>query len=134
LTDARVEETYPDRHGARVFLDQAETFLRDARNTGLSPESQIVLLHDASICACDAILHALGKRVTPGDGSHELRLKAAVPHLGDDTEELLEALDASRVRRNEASYTAGFVADASLVEAHEATTELLERARAFLAD
>jgi hypothetical protein len=133
MTDARVEEVYPDRDGARVFLDQAEMFLRDARTAGLSSESQAMLLHSASICVCDAILQAVGKRVTPGDGSHSLRLESALDQFPDDTEELLEALDASRARRNEASYAAGFVAHSSVVDAREATKELVERARVFLA-
>src|SRR4051812_2891593 len=104
MSDARVEKAYPDRNGARVFLEQAETFLRDAVTTGLSSESQAVLLHSASICACDAILQAVGLRVTPGDRSHVLRLEAALDELDGETDELLEALDASRARRNEASY------------------------------
>ncbi|HEX6702608.1 MAG TPA: hypothetical protein VF101_17910 [Gaiellaceae bacterium] len=133
MTDARIEDVYADRDGARVFLDQAERFLRDAHIAGLSTESQTVLLHNASICACDAILQAVGKRVTPGDGSHLLRLEEALAQLGDPNEELLDALDAARARRHEASYAAGFVAHASLVDAHEATTELMERARVFLA-
>jgi hypothetical protein len=45
---------------------------------------------------------------------------------------LLERLDASRERRNEASYAAGFVAQASLSDAHEATAELVELARAAI--
>ena len=47
MADARVEDAYADRVGARVFLDQAERFLRDARTAGLSTESQTVLLHNA---------------------------------------------------------------------------------------
>lgn len=134
MSDARIEREYPDREGARVFLGQAETFLRDAGSKGLSSESQAVLLHNASICACDAILQAVGLRVTPGDGAHVLRLERAMAEIDGDTEELLEALDASRARRNEASYAAGFIAQASVVDAREATTELVERARSFLAN
>jgi hypothetical protein len=72
----------------------------------LSPPSQAILLHNATISACDAILQAVGLRVTAGDRSHILRLESALRHLGSDTEELLERLDASRERRNEASYAA----------------------------
>jgi hypothetical protein len=104
MTDARVETVYADRHGAREFLAQADRFLFDATIDGLSAESQSVLLHNAAISACDAILQAVGLRVTPGDRSHALRLETALERLPQDTEELFESLDASRERRNEASY------------------------------
>ncbi len=67
--------------------------------------------------------------MTPGDRSHVLRLETALRAITGDTEELLERLDASRERRNEASYAAGFVAQASIADAHEATAELLALAR-----
>jgi hypothetical protein len=134
VTDARVEKVYVDRVRAREFLDQADQFLADAGITALSVESQSVLLHNATVCACDAILQAVGSRVTPGDRSHVLRLETALDQLDGDTEELFESLDASRERRNEASYEAAFVPQASVADAREATAELLERARALLSD
>ena len=75
----------------------------------------------------------MGLRVTPGDRSHVLRLETALKEVHGDTEELLERLDASRERRNEASYAARFVAQASVADAREATAELVELARAFAA-
>ena len=129
MTEARLERVYADQVGAREFLDQAELFMRDAEVNALNAISQAVLLHNATVCACDAILQVAGLRVTPGDRSHALRL-AALEQLEADTDELLERLDASRERRNEASYTAGFVALASLSDAREATGELVELARA----
>ena len=91
-----------------------------------------MLFHNAAISACDGILQASGFRVTPGDGSHVLRLESALERLDHDTEELLERLDSSRARRNEASYAAEFVSRASVSEAREATLELVELARGFL--
>lgn len=91
-----------------------------------------MLLHNAAICACDAILQAAGLRVTSGDNAHALRLETALERLDGDTEELLESLDASRERRNEASYAASFVPKASLADARESTTELLERVRGLV--
>jgi len=132
VSDARVEKVYPDRVGARDFLTQADTFFADANSPSLSTPSRAVLLHNATVCACDAILQAVGLRVTPGDRSHILRLETALDELNRDTEELLERLDASRERRNEASYAAGFIAQASVSDAHEATAELVELTRAFL--
>ena len=132
MTDARVEKVYADRVSAREFLAQAERFLNDGGTTTLSAESQAVLLHHATVCACDAILQAAGLRVTSGDRAHFIRLEAACDELPGDTQELFESLDASRERRNEASYSAGVVAQASLVDAREAATELLEMAHRFL--
>ncbi len=106
--------------------------MNDSAIAGLSAESQIVLLHNATVAACDAILQAAGFRVTAGDRSHILRLETALDQLEQDTEELLEALDASRERRNEASYAAWFVAEASASDAREATAELIELARSFI--
>lgn len=132
MTEARVEKVYADRVGAREFLAQADMFLADADTADLSAPAQAVLLHNATVCACDAILQVAGMRVTPGDRSHVLRLETALEEIHGDTEELLERLDASRERRNEASYAARFVAQASVADAREATVELVELARAFV--
>lgn len=132
MTVARVEKVYEDRIGARTFLAQAETFLGDADAAGLSAPSRSVLLHSAAVSACDAILQAAGQRVTVGDGAHVLRLETALDHLDGDMEDLLERLDVSRTRRNEASYAAELVAQASIDEAREATAELVELARGFV--
>ena len=133
MTDARVDKVYADRVRAGEFLAQAETFLHDSTVSGLSAESQAVLLHNSAISACDALLQAVGLRVTPGDRSHALRLETALAHVPGDTEELLERLDASRMRRNEASYAADLVAEASVDEAREATLELVTLVRRFVA-
>jgi hypothetical protein len=132
MTDARIEKVYEDRIGARTFLEQADTILGDADADGLSAPSRSILLHSAAVSACDAILQAVGQRITVGDGAHMLRLETALEHLDGDTEDLLERLDASRARRNEASYAAAFVSQASLGEAREATAELIELARGFV--
>jgi hypothetical protein len=134
MTEARVEQVHADRIGARVFLAQSETFFEDANLSRLRSESRSVLLHNATIAACDAILQAAGQRVTPGDRSHILRLETALGHIDGDTEELLERLDASRERRNEASYAAGFVPQASIDDAHEAVAELIGLARRLIGE
>jgi hypothetical protein len=132
VTDARVEKVYEDRVGAREFLAQADLLFSDAGKATLSAPSQAILLHNATVCACDAILQAVGLRITPGDNSHALRLEIALDQLESDTEDLLESLDASRERRNEASYAAAFVPEASVAAAREATTEMIESARVFV--
>lgn len=130
MTEARVERVHADRVTARDFLAQAKEFFADARRPDLHAASCAVLLHNATVAACDAIPQAAGLRVTPGDRSHVLRLETALEQLDGDTEELLERLDASRERRNEASYAAAFVSQASIADAREATEELLALVRA----
>jgi hypothetical protein len=97
MTDARVENVHADRVRSREFLAQAQRFATDADAPGL--ESRVVLLHNAVLAACDAILQSIGLRVTSGDGAHMLRIETALDQLDQDTEELLESLDASRERR-----------------------------------
>jgi hypothetical protein len=132
VSDARVEKVHADRVRGREFFDQAQKFAKDAESSGMSAESRVVLLHSAVVAACDAILLSVGLRVTSGDGSHVVRIETALDQLDIDTEELLESLDASRERRNEASYAALFVAQASAADAREATVELIELARGFV--
>ena len=43
--------------------------MSDASIDPLKAISQAVLLHNATVCGCDAILQAAGLRVTPGDRS-----------------------------------------------------------------
>jgi hypothetical protein len=132
MTDARVEKVYADKVRAEEFLAQAAIYITDATSNPLDPVSKAVLFHNASIAACDAILQSVGLRVTSGDHSHSLRIETALQQVGSETEELLDRLDASRARRNEASYAAAFVSQASLVDAREATEELIELARVFV--
>jgi len=91
-----VEKVFEDRVSAREFLLQAEGFLADADAASLSAPSRAVLIHQATVSACDAILQSAGFRVTSGDGSHMLRIQAALEQVDGNTEELLERLDASR--------------------------------------
>jgi hypothetical protein len=73
VTAARVEKVHEDRVGAREFLSQADLLFVDAGKPTLSAPSQAILLHNATVCACDAILQAVGLRITPGDRSHAQR-------------------------------------------------------------
>ena len=131
MTDARVEHVHANRTDARTYLEQAETFRADA-DAGLSRESRSVLLHNAVISAPDAILQAAALRVSGGDGAHQLRIETALAQLAQETDDLIDRLEASRSRRNEASYAAMLVPDASIDEAREATTELLALAARFV--
>lgn len=131
MNTARVDKVHADRLGARTHFDQALKFQADA-DADLSMESRSVLLHNAAIAASSAILQAVGLRVTIGDGAHLLRLETALAQIDADTEDLLDRLDASRSRRNEAPYAAMLVAEASVEEAREATAELIELTRDLL--
>jgi len=90
--------------------------------------------HNAVISAADAILQAVGLRVSGGEGAHQLRIETALAQLPDEADELLDRLEASRSRRNEASYAAMLVPQASLDEAREATAELIALATGFVSD
>jgi hypothetical protein len=131
MTEARVEEVPADRVTAREFLAQGRVFLDDAV-APLSNESRQVLLHQAAICACDAILLAAGLRVSAGDRAHVLRLQRALDELPGPTDDLFEALDAARVIRVDASYRATPVASASVDDAAEAAHELYARTAELL--
>ncbi|HWH10258.1 MAG TPA: hypothetical protein VG165_03960 [Solirubrobacteraceae bacterium] len=129
---ARIEHVHADKITAREFLDHAARFLTDAGLDGLARD------HGSCSCITPRSLRAtpscrrIGLRVTTGDRSHILRRETALNELDADTEELLERLDASRERRNEASYGVSFIARASVLDAEEATTELLDLARVFI--
>jgi hypothetical protein len=131
MTEARIENVYASRSDARIYLAQAETFHSDA-GAELSSESRSVLLHSAVIAAATAILQAAGLRVSGGDGAHQLRIRTALAQLPRDTDELLDRLEATRSRRNEASYAAMLVPQASVEEAREATVELIVLGRDFI--
>jgi hypothetical protein len=133
MTEARVERITADRVSAREFLEQGKVFLTDGVKRGISNEGRVLLLHQAAICACDAILLAVGLRVSVGDRAHVLRLQTALEQLAGDTTELLEALDVSRAIRVEASYRRLVVPDATAGDAEEATRELYARAEELLA-
>ena len=132
MTQAGVKAVRADRVGAREFVTQARIFVNDAASPGLANESRQLLLHQASLTACDAVLLAAGWTVGSGDGAHALRLDKALAELPGADDELFDRLDASRARRNEASYRAQAVPTASVSEATEATLELLALVDAFL--
>lgn len=131
MIEARVEKVYANRRDARIYVEQAKTFQTDA-DADIGAESRSVLLHNAVIAAADAILQAAGLRVSGGEGAHQLRIESALAQISRDTDELLDRLEASRSRRNEASYAAMLVPQASIEEAREATAELLVLAGEFV--
>ncbi|MGH2878417.1 MAG: hypothetical protein ACRDK4_02265 [Solirubrobacteraceae bacterium] len=134
MSTAKVVKVPTDRVGARDYLNQARQFSKDSETDVISSESKQVLIHQAAISGCDAILLASGFRIRGSEGGHELRLREALKRVAPDEEELLDDLLASRDRRSEASYAAEPVARASVAEARDALAQLLELAASYLAD
>jgi len=106
MTDAQLERISPDAWLAGDFLGRAKLFAIDGARDQLRTESRQVLLHNAVIAACDALLAVKGYQVTGSDGGHRLRISKASELLPDAHVELFESLDDARVSRNDASYAA----------------------------
>ncbi len=68
---AQVERRGEDPWAALEFLDQARRFLSDGQAEPISPEGRQVLLHNAAVAACDAVLAINGLEVTGSDGASE---------------------------------------------------------------
>jgi hypothetical protein len=79
---AQVEQRGDDPWAALEFLGQARRFLRDGQVDDLSDEGRQVLLHNAAVAACDAILAINGLEVTGSEGGHRLRFEEAHKRLG----------------------------------------------------
>lgn len=133
MTAAEVVKVPSDRVSAREYLNQANQFSADSEASVLSNESMQLLIHQAAVSGCDAILLASGLRVRGSEGGHELRLREALKRVAPDDEELLDDLLASRDRRSEASYATAPVARASVGEARDALARLLGLAASYLA-
>jgi len=109
VTEARVERTAVDVWGARAFMGRARELLSDGERSENTPASRMILLHSASMAACDAILSVNGRRIVGSDGGHVLRLEQAVALLAGDHRDLFARLEESRASRHGVSYAAGFV-------------------------
>lgn len=132
MTQARAENVPADPATARVFLKRARDFARDAAKPDSAPASSQVLAWQICISAMEAILLAAGRRVTPGDGAHVLRLKEAERSLPDEHGTLFERLDSHRELRHEASYHAGVVSEAEVEVTIRDAQDLLDVAEAFV--
>jgi hypothetical protein len=125
MTDARLEPIEADPYLAAGFLKRAESFVADGENEGLQPESRQVLLHSATVAACDSALAIKGLQVVGSEGGHKLRLEEVARLLPDADTGLFERLDDARIARNEVSYAAGLSASDDVVHQLEATRDLL---------
>lgn len=132
MTEARIERNEPDPWGAHQFLQQATRFAKDGAQSSNSAEGRQVLLHNAVIAACDAILAVDGFQVVGSDGGHRLRLETVPDLLGQDLEDLFDRLEDVRASRGDASYRAGPVPEVAVEEAVVAVDELLAVAEAHI--
>lgn len=122
---AQLERIEKDVWAARDFLDQARKLLADGETEGLHDEGRQILLHAATVAACDAILAIDGLQVRGSEGGHVLRLEQAHKQLGEGHADLFERLDEARDRRIEASYRAGSPSSEDVDAAVQAVTELV---------
>ena len=123
MTDARIARDQPDAFLAADLLARAKQFARDGTSGDLGIESRVVLLHNAIICACDAILAIEGRRIEGSVGGHKLRIEEAEKRLPGANSALFTTLDEARVSRNEVSYSAA----AAPIEGIEATSGAVQR-------
>jgi hypothetical protein len=132
VADARLRKIAPDATLAGAFLDQAKTFLADGAKADNSSSSRQVLLHNAAIAACDAVLAVGGLEVQGSAGGHALRLDEAQRQLGEGLDDLFENLDLMRLTRADVSYRAGFAGPSSVDEALMTVTMLVQHAEEYL--
>jgi len=57
---AEIDRVGVDVDGASAFAKRAELFLDNARLEALAPEARQILLHDAVLAGCDAVLAIKG--------------------------------------------------------------------------
>jgi hypothetical protein len=129
---AQVEQRGDDPWGALEFLAQARRFLRDGRIDDLSDEGRQVLLHNAAVAACDAILAINGLDVTGSEGGHLLRFEEAHKRLGGGHGDLFERLEDGRDRRIQASYRAGSLDGTGVDVGVQAVGELIDLAETLI--
>jgi len=98
----------------------------------MTTSSQQIPLWQACISAMDALLLAVGRRVTGGDGAHMRRLEEIQQHLDGEELDLFERLDTHRELRHEASYHVGMVSRQDARTTREDAEQLIRRARAFV--
>ena len=129
MARAEIDHVGVDVDGAFAFAKRAELFLDNARFDALDPEARQVLLHDAVLAGCDAVLAINGLRVVGSDGGHLLRREKAEALLDVDRDLLFERLDDARDLRNAASYRAAPVPLPATVEGISAAAEFLQLVR-----
>ena len=133
MTRASILHTVPSPEEARVFLARARQFQSDADVEAVSDTGRELLLHQASVAACDAVLAVAGVRVVGDEGGHALRLSETVSRLGLD-EDVADALTTTRRLRNASAYGAGIVIGHQVEESGEAVDHLIEAVTLFMGD
>lgn len=132
MAKAELERIEADPFLAADFLDRAKDFVKDARVAGLSDETRLLVLHSATVAACDAVLSISGFRIVGSEGGHRLRIEKSAALLGDVDAELFERLDDARLSRNDVSYALGMVPTEDVMASAEAVDRLIEHAQALV--
>lgn len=125
MAQAELEQIEEDALLAADYLDRARAFQVDAAVAALSVETRLLLLHSATIAACDAALVGCGLRVRGSDGGHRLRIDEAERLLPDAEPGLFDRLDDARMSRNNVSYAVGMVPAADMEESTSAVRDLI---------
>jgi hypothetical protein len=133
MADASLRKIARDATLAAAFLAQAHRFLADGANPDNSHASRQVLLHNAVIAACDAVLAIEGYEVEGSEGGHRLRLEQAQRRLGSGLDDLFDQLDVVRLTRASVSCAAGFVPESDVDEAVMAVTQVVRHAEDHVA-
>lgn len=133
-TRSQPRDAPSDCTAARRLLDQAEKHLRSANVEGVDSESRYGMLYDDGRKACDAVLHASGRRLTVGLGHHVQYIAEARRLLGadDDVATLLARLETARAIGNTVQYDMREVSGAELEDLREAVAAVVRRARAHV--
>ena len=132
MTEASLEHIAPDPWLARSYFLRALEFIGDGERSSLSAAGRQVLLHDAALSLCDAVLAINGRGVVGSEGGHVLRLEQTERLLGDGLHDLFERLDDGRLARGSASYRAAPIPESGPEAALEAVIELRELAQAHI--
>jgi hypothetical protein len=125
MSEARLERIERDPYLAKSFLLRARRFAADAKRRELAAETRQVVLHSATIAACDAALAIEGFEVVGIEGGHKLRIETALDLLPDVPDDMFDRLDDARLSRNQVSYAAGFSTSEDLDAAEAAVTALI---------
>lgn len=106
MADAQLDHGEPDAYAAKAYLDQAKRLLDDGEVEGMSREGRSIVLHHATIAACDAVLAIDGVTIRGSEKGHSLRLAETQTRLGGELDDLFERLEDARDTRAAASYRA----------------------------
>ena len=97
--------------------------LADAQVQGLSADRRFITAYNAALQLATIVLRAYGLRTNPNKtGHHRISIDALCEILGKDYQELVDYLNACRIKRNLSDYTSS--GEISTAEASEIVKEI----------